>query len=72
MLAGFIASMIESLGDYYSCARMSGAPPPPVHAINRGVQVLQRALGVCLLGPGEVEMEPRHTVRTSEPSVLQR
>ncbi|KAK3706541.1 hypothetical protein QZH41_013025, partial [Actinostola sp. cb2023] len=37
MLAGVIASIIESLGDYYSCARMSGAPPPPVHAINRGV-----------------------------------
>ena len=37
MLAGVLASAIESIGDYYACARMSGAPPPPVHAINRGI-----------------------------------
>ena len=36
MLAGVIAGMLESVGDYYACARMSGAPPPPIHAINRG------------------------------------
>ena len=35
MLAGIVASAIESIGDYYACARMSGAPPPPVHAMNR-------------------------------------
>ncbi|XP_030846221.1 solute carrier family 23 member 1-like [Strongylocentrotus purpuratus] len=37
MLAGVIASMIESVGDYYACARMAGAPPPPNHAVNRGI-----------------------------------
>lgn len=37
MLAGVLASAIESIGDYYACARLSGAPPPPVHAINRGI-----------------------------------
>ena len=37
MLSGVLASMIESLGDYYAAARLSGAPPPPVHAINRGM-----------------------------------
>ncbi|ELT94865.1 hypothetical protein CAPTEDRAFT_177506 [Capitella teleta] len=37
MLAGVLAGMIESVGDYYAAARLSGAPPPPVHAINRGV-----------------------------------
>lgn len=37
MLAGIIASAIESVGDYYACARLSGAPPPPTHAINRGI-----------------------------------
>ncbi|XP_062620724.1 solute carrier family 23 member 2-like [Saccostrea cucullata] len=37
MLAGVLASMIESVGDYYACARLAGAPPPPVHAINRGM-----------------------------------
>ncbi len=28
MLAGYIASMVESIGDYYAAARMSGAPVP--------------------------------------------
>jgi len=37
MLAGVLASIIESVGDYYGCARLSGAPPPPKHAINRGI-----------------------------------
>lgn len=37
MLAGVFASIIESVGDYYACARLSGAPPPPKHAINRGI-----------------------------------
>ena len=36
MLAGCIASMVESIGDYYACARLSNAPPPPFHAVNRG------------------------------------
>ncbi|CAH1789115.1 unnamed protein product [Owenia fusiformis] len=37
MFAGVIASMIESVGDYYTCARLAGAPPPPTSAINRGI-----------------------------------
>lgn len=37
MLAGVLASMIESVGDYYACAKIAGAKPPPVHAINRGI-----------------------------------
>ncbi|KAL7635587.1 UNVERIFIED_CONTAM: hypothetical protein RMT77_014656 [Armadillidium vulgare] len=37
MLAGVISSMIESIGDYYACARLSGVQPPPKHAINRGI-----------------------------------
>ncbi|KAL9967142.1 hypothetical protein ACROYT_G025315 [Oculina patagonica] len=37
MLAGVLASIIKSVGDYYACARLSGAPPPPKHAINRGI-----------------------------------
>lgn len=36
LLAGLMASTVESVGDYYACARLAGAPPPPVHAINRG------------------------------------
>jgi len=37
MLGAVLASAIESIGDYYACARLSGAPPPPTHAINRGI-----------------------------------
>ena len=36
LCAGFMASIFESLGDYYACARMAGVPAPPKHAINRG------------------------------------
>eukprot|EP00090_Calanus_glacialis_P008365 TRINITY_DN16685_c0_g1_i3.p1 TRINITY_DN16685_c0_g1~~TRINITY_DN16685_c0_g1_i3.p1 ORF type:complete len:575 (-),score=125.95 TRINITY_DN16685_c0_g1_i3:271-1995(-) len=48
MVAGVLASAIESVGDYYACARLSGAPPPPVHAINRGIGT--EGLGCILAG----------------------
>ena len=37
MLAGYLASMVESIGDYYACARLSGAPPPDAKMVNRGI-----------------------------------
>jgi len=37
MLAGYLASMVESIGDYYACARMSGAPQPDEKTVNRGI-----------------------------------
>jgi nucleobase transporter 1/2 len=37
LLAAVLASSFESVGDYYACAQISGAPVPPVHAINRGI-----------------------------------
>ncbi len=37
MLAGYIASIVESVGDYYACARLAGAPPPGAKTINRGI-----------------------------------
>ena len=37
MLAGYIASVIESVGDYYACTRLSGAPNPSAKTINRGI-----------------------------------
>ena len=37
MVAGYIASMVESIGDYYACARLSGAPTPDEKTINRGI-----------------------------------
>lgn len=48
MLGGCLASTIESVGDYYACARLSGAPRPPVHAINRGITV--EGIGCVLAG----------------------
>ena len=48
MVAGVLASAIESVGDYYACARLAGAPPPPVHAINRGIGV--EGLGCIIAG----------------------
>lgn len=40
MLGGVLAGIVESIGDYYACARISGASPPPNHAINRGTHDL--------------------------------
>ncbi|KAK3535972.1 hypothetical protein QTP70_022854 [Hemibagrus guttatus] len=48
MMAGVLASTMESIGDYYACARLSGAPNPPTHAINRGIAV--EGLGCILAG----------------------
>lgn len=39
MLAATITSIIESVGDYYACARISCVSPPPVHAVNRGIAI---------------------------------
>ncbi|XP_008286187.1 solute carrier family 23 member 1-like [Stegastes partitus] len=48
IMAGIICSMIESVGDYYTCAKLSGAPRPPKHAINRGIGV--EGIGSLLAG----------------------
>nr|XP_012600204.1 solute carrier family 23 member 1-like isoform X1 [Microcebus murinus] len=48
IIAGVISSMLESVGDYYACARLVGAPPPPKHAINRGIGI--EGLGCLLAG----------------------
>jgi nucleobase transporter 1/2 len=37
MLAGYVASIVESVGDYYACARLSGAPVPDRRTVNRGI-----------------------------------
>ncbi|GAB6030741.1 hypothetical protein CHUAL_007592 [Chamberlinius hualienensis] len=48
LFAGVIASIIESIGDYYACARLSGASAPPAHAINRGIFI--EGLGCIIAG----------------------
>jgi nucleobase transporter 1/2 len=37
MLAGYLGSMVESIGDYYSCARISEGPVPTERMISRGL-----------------------------------
>ncbi|KYM94211.1 Solute carrier family 23 member 1 [Cyphomyrmex costatus] len=48
MLAGVLACTVESISYYPTTARMCGAPPPPVHAINRGIAI--EGLGTLLAG----------------------
>lgn len=48
LMAGIICSILESVGDYYACARLAGAPPPPKHAISRGIGM--EGLGSLLAG----------------------
>ncbi|TKS83459.1 Solute carrier family 23 member 1 [Collichthys lucidus] len=78
MLSATTAGIVESIGDYYACARLSGATPPPVHAINRGIFTE----GICCIiagllgtGNGSTSSSPnigvlgitkyRHTVGTA-------
>ena len=37
MIAGYVSSMIESVGDYYSCARIAEAPVPTEKMISKGI-----------------------------------
>jgi len=48
MLAGYLASMIESIGDYYACARISEAPVPTGRMISRGLGA--EGLGCLIAG----------------------
>ena len=48
MFAGVIAGIVESIGDYYACARMSGAPTPDQKTINKGIGM--EGIGCVLAG----------------------
>lgn len=48
MLAGVLACTVESISYYPTTSRMCGAPPPPIHAINRGIGI--EGLGTMLAG----------------------
>lgn len=48
MTAGVVASALESVGDYYACARLCETASPPTHAVNRGI--LMEGLGCVLSG----------------------
>ncbi|XP_063682266.1 solute carrier family 23 member 1-like [Bolinopsis microptera] len=47
-IAAVIGGMIESLGDYFACAKLAGAPPPPRYALNRGI--MMEGVGCFLTG----------------------
>lgn len=48
VLAGYLASMIESFGDYFSCSYMSKAPEPTSSIINKGIAF--EGIGCLLAG----------------------
>ena len=55
MFIGILVSIIESVGNYISCAKMSGVTQPPRHAINRGIameRVASMFAGLCGSGNG--------------------
>lgn len=37
MLAGYVASVVESVGDYFAAARLAGAPIPDAKVVSRGI-----------------------------------
>lgn len=53
MMAATISSIFESVGDYFVAARLSEAPSPPAHAINRGIAIEGLSSIISgLMGPG--------------------
>lgn len=48
VLAGYLASMIESFGDYHACSYMSGAGDPSEEVLNRGIRA--EGLGCLITG----------------------
>ena len=48
MLVATITSILESIGDYYAAAQACVVPPPPSHAVNRGIAV--EGIGALLSG----------------------
>ncbi|KAL5021643.1 hypothetical protein ScPMuIL_000798 [Solemya velum] len=38
-LVATVASILDSIGDYYACAKMCHVPPPPAHSVNRGIAI---------------------------------
>lgn len=47
VLTAVVASMLDSLGDYHACSQVSLVPPPPLHAVNRGIGL--EGIG-CMIG----------------------
>ena len=48
MLAGVLASMIESIGNYYACAKLRRESPPPRHAVIQAIGI--EGIGCVIAG----------------------
>ena len=48
MLAGYLASIVESVGDYYACARLAGAPVPTRKLVSKGL--VMEGIGCLVAG----------------------
>jgi nucleobase transporter 1/2 len=48
MMSGYVASIVESIGDYYSCSRLAGLPPPTRTVVSKGI--LFEGLGCLIAG----------------------
>ena len=48
MFTAIIANIIQSVGNFYALARMTGAVVPPPHAVNRGIGM--EGIGSVLAG----------------------
>ena len=63
MLSATISSTLESVGDYHATARACNAPPPPKHAMNRGIAMEGFGSVICgLLGAGHATTSYSQTV----------
>lgn len=49
-LIATMISILDSVGDYYACARVCRVPAPPKHAVNRGIMIE----GMCTMLSGAV------------------
>ena len=65
MLAAYLSSMVESIGDYHSCARISEAPPPIAKMISKAL--VQKDLVALSQDFYSQEMVLHHTQRISAP-----
>ena len=49
-LLATMLSILDSVGDYFACAKACRVPPPPRHAVNRGLTIE----GICSFLAGSV------------------
>lgn len=66
MVAATVTSVVESIGDYQACAVACVQPPPPSHAVNRGIAME----GLCCIFGGLVGAGVSVTTYTANIGVI--